>query len=200
MQICVLGQIASSQVFTCEINRNEYEEIRFGGKEAVGDTHEMMIQTRRGRREKGRRWWKARREQRKLVQGTKEKGYRDGEWEREEGHGEEQKEVCVGGWETEEIEWVMGEKKISGEQVQYHSQSLQTRIFTLFSTRAFPRWWILRGAQLLSVTELNGSQVEEFLDLFWPSWLCNRWPANSRLCMFVFSVYNTIWACCWLLR
>lgn len=52
MQICVLCQIASSQVFTCEINRNEYEEKRFGGKEAVGDTHEMMRKTRR-RRESG---------------------------------------------------------------------------------------------------------------------------------------------------
>lgn len=61
-----------------------------------------------------------------------------------------------------------GEKKIPGNQVQYHSQSLQTGVFALSSTHAFLRWWILRGAQLLSVTELNGSQVEEFLDLFSP--------------------------------
>lgn len=44
---------ASSQVFTCEINRNEYGEKGFGGKEALADTHEMMIKTRRGRRESG---------------------------------------------------------------------------------------------------------------------------------------------------
>lgn len=63
------------------------------------------------------------------------------------------------------------EGRVGNGEDQHESESVPQPITALSSTPAFQMWWTLTGAQLLLVIELNGSQMEEFLDLFCPSGL-----------------------------